>query len=813
MVTQETQTPQEIEYESKPIRCWTVAIWAAVIALLAMLPTIVQYKGLYIIRADYSVQAVPRLMEAKRLLTTSVPLWSHNIGLGMSGSVLLYGSPFFWLLMLFPEQWMPWVTGYSTVLIYAVAACSSFLALKMFVSSRSAAIGALLYTFSGYFIISNGFHAIFTDTIALFPLLIIGAERVLRKANNGFIALTLFVALNVLASYYLFVASSVFFGLYMLFRVFSEDILRELRLRLLITAAASYLLGIGLASFVLFPKIFVCVIECARAGTLSNLPCQKWIWFDLLRYLELTRVFFMPSESMIRHPYYPGTLGWTSTGIFLPVFGFTLVLMYLVKYRDWLSRLLIACLIASFVPIFNAAFSGFSNLNYTRWWFALSFILTLATVKILDERRFISSRSLSGYFLISMCICAVLSVSFGIVSLFPKLLLLFKSLPCSNLLTWWFELITTDPFMGGKRYVYASWLLCLLNYILLWVALHRKIKYRTLVIFIGVAASLNLGVFIELNNREKIGPAGEGRAVDLKYFVKRAVTAKPVLRSAKQRRWRIDHPHEIWNYGRFINANSINMSYSIRNSYSAHFEELTESVQYSEVTSLLPFNRPALRSLLSVKYFVNYDPEDFKLTMPGYKFVKETAGTEIYENEYYVPMGLSYDTYISENQMAQYKDCIEKLMLKAVVLSDEQIEKYGDDMHKFASGPAKCDDFDWMADALEMKKHACTDYTADSKGFAAKIELDAPRMVFFSIPYGAGWSAFVDGKPAQIEKVNIGFLGLMLPAGQHNIEFRYFPPGLKLGAIVSGISAIILLCYFIISARMSKRKAGGELAA
>lgn len=228
---------------------------------------------------------------------------------------------------------------------------------------------------------------------------------------------------------------------------------------------------------------------------------------------------------------------------------------------------------------------------------------------------------------------------------------------------------------------------------------------------------------------------------------------------------------------------------------------------------MLPFDRPALRSLLSVKYFVNYDPGDFKLTMPGYKFVKETAGTEIYENEFYVPMGFSYDTYISENQMTQYKDCIEKLMLRAVVLSDEQIEKYGGDMHKFASGPAKCADFDWMADALKMKKHTCTDYTADSKGFAARIELDAPRMVFFSIPYGAGWSAFVDGKPAQIEKVNIGFLGLMLPAGQHNIEFRYFPPGLKLGAIVSGISAIILLCYFIISARMLKRKAGGELAA
>lgn len=50
----------------------------------------------------------------------------------------------------------------------------------------------------------------------------------------------------------------------------------------------------------------------------------------------------------------------------------------------------------------------------------------------------------------------------------------------------------------------------------------------------------------------------------------------------------------------------------------------------------------------------------------------------------------------------------------------------------------------------------------------------------------------------------------MVPAGNHDIMFRYFPPGLRLGAIVSGVSVIILFGYSIIAARIWRRKNGEE---
>ncbi|NLN75576.1 MAG: YfhO family protein [Armatimonadetes bacterium] len=796
MSTQETQTPKDIKQEAKPIRWWTVALWAATIALLAMLPTIVQYKGLFVVYGDFTQQFIPMRIEAKRLLMTGAPWWSHNAGLGAGAGVLLTGSPFFWISMLSPEKWLPWAMGYTVVLKLATAACFSFLALKMFVSSRSAAVGAILYTFSGFTIINTEFLPIYADVIAFFPLLIIGTERVLRNQNHGFLILVASIAINLLVSFYMFAASSLFFVLYLLIRLLSTETKNKSRMRLIRTFIGGYLLGVGLASIIIFPKIYVCVIDCARAELRQERSWQQWLFFGPQRCLELVRVFFMPSEGMFQHAFYPNTASWSSTGIHLPLFGVTLVIAYMARHRDWLFRLLLVCTIITFVPLLNAAFCGFTMVAYTRWWFALAFLLALATSKIIDEWHTVQSVALRKYYLWSIAICTLLTVPFAIVNCYPNMLLkLYKIVPIGRI-KWWYDGILEDSFMGGPKLMLAAGVLCVINYTLLWLVLFVPGWQKRLIFCLGIAAAINWAGFIQLNNKPS-----------LKYVVHHAIHNAKEHKIPQFGQCRIDYPRSVFNYGLYINSPSPILFSSIRTPGLAHFQELTGCCDYLAVHSAMPFDRPALRSLLSVKYFVNYDPGDFELTMPGYQFVKETAGTQIYENEYFVPMGFSYDTYISESQLSQYSDCIEKVMLKAVVLSDDQILKYGQNMQQFAPVPVKCADFDWMSDAQEMKKHTCTDYTADSQGFGAKIDLEKPKMVFFSVPYGAGWTAFVDGKPAQIEKVNIGFLGLMLPAGQHNIEFRYFPPGLRLGAIVSGVSVIILLGYFIITAIVLKRSA------
>ena len=65
------------------------------------------------------------------------------------------------------------------------------------------------------------------------------------------------------------------------------------------------------------------------------------------------------------------------------------------------------------------------------------------------------------------------------------------------------------------------------------------------------------------------------------------------------------------------------------------------------------------------------------------------------------------------------------------------------------------------------------------------ITISYPGLLFTSIPYDDGWTAYVDGEKYEIDKVGNAFIALKLAAGDHVIEFKYFPPGLKLGLILT----------------------------
>lgn len=68
----------------------------------------------------------------------------------------------------------------------------------------------------------------------------------------------------------------------------------------------------------------------------------------------------------------------------------------------------------------------------------------------------------------------------------------------------------------------------------------------------------------------------------------------------------------------------------------------------------------------------------------------------------------------------------------------------------------------------------------------------APQFAVFSeIYYPHGWSAWIDGKEAPIAKVDYCFRGLSLPAGKHQIEFRFEPKTKETGDLISLIIGII----------------------
>jgi uncharacterized membrane protein YfhO len=78
--------------------------------------------------------------------------------------------------------------------------------------------------------------------------------------------------------------------------------------------------------------------------------------------------------------------------------------------------------------------------------------------------------------------------------------------------------------------------------------------------------------------------------------------------------------------------------------------------------------------------------------------------------------------------------------------------------------------------------------------------------VFSEVYYKAGWRAFVDGKEYPIIKTDYVLRGLALPAGKHNIEFRFEPQGYMKGKSLTLISSIILAILVLVAIYMERRK-------
>ncbi len=802
---------------------------ALLTAALLFIPYMIMDGGYFVFYGDYNAQQIPFYQLAHEAIKSGNTGWSWFTDLGAnfigSYSFYLLGSPFFWLTLLFPNSFVPYLLAPLLILKFACAALTAYLYIRRFVKEPMwASLGGLMYAFSG-FSVYNIFFNHFHEPLVFFPLLLLSLELLITENRRGVFALS--VAMCALVNYFFFFGMVVFCVIYFFVRLFSKAIRVPFNRFLVLIFEA--VLGLLMSAILLAPSIFAILANDRVSDVMLGWSAITYGKEQI--YLNVLQCFFFPPDIPARPVFFPeADVKWSSLGGWLPLFSMIGVLGWCQgKKGHWLKRIICVCLFMSMVPILNSAFYAFNTAYYARWFYMPILMMSLATVMLFEEDS-VHIKSGFGW-------TAAITLVFALViGFFPQ-----KNDDGEII----FGLFTDSQ---SDTYISRFWVTVAIAVISLAVAfLLLKLLKKNRRAFLTSAVICVCIVSVIFGNVYVFTGRQHSYTID-DVVIDRLIEGELDLEDDSN--FRIDVYDGMDNTAMYLGYPTINAFHSV---VPGSLMEFYDSIGIErDVASRPDTNIPALRNLLSVKYLINSTTDDRFINengetlMAGYKYIDTKNGYYIYENQNYIPYGFSYDYYIDGETLDSYDDNTKtRMMLKALPLSDEQIAVYdgmltnisklweeesyenqsentitdatiggefissdevsGEDeaLEQIPEAPEEeavslaTNDEAMQKDSERLRKTAAYEFEVDNKGFTAKVNRDKTTLVFFSVPYEEGWSATVNGKAAKIEKVMNGFMAVKADAGDSTIRFDYETPYLDLGIEITLGALLIFLIYFI----------------
>ncbi|MBR0466114.1 MAG: YfhO family protein [Clostridia bacterium] len=785
---------------------------ALLTAACLFVPYILDGRGYFIFYGDFNVQQIPFYKMCHAAIKSGAYKWSFTTDLGAnfigSYSFYLLGSPFFWLTIPFPNNFVPYLMGPLLILKFACAAATGYLYIRRFtVNAYSARLGGLLYAFSG-FSVYNIFFNHFHEAIIVFPLLLLSIELNLTEHKRGLVALA--VCLAAVTNYFFFFGMAVFCVIYYFVRL-STGI--TFRIKTFLSLAFEAILGVLMSAAMLLPAI-TAILGNERISHIL-LGWSGIVYGKEQIYLNIIECFFFPPDLPARPVFFPGAeVKWSSLGGWLPLFSMTGVItaFYGLK-RSFVKRMIIISAFMALIPILNSAFYAFNGSYYARWFYMPILIMCLATVLVF-ERGIDTVRGFRW--------TAGITLAFALViGLFPQKTNEEKII---------FGLFTDSDSM---EYIFRFWATVAISVgslILLRVLMAIFLKNRKRFILVSTAAvcivaAIYGNFFIAL---------GRLHSYDINNGMINTLLEGKLNLDGDKDTYRIDTYKCVDNTAMYMGYSGINAFHSIVPPSIMEFYNYIGIKR--DVGSRPGTDYPAIRPLLSVKYLLDRkdDEDNFAETtgeskMPGYKYIKDENNFAIYENQNYIGYGFSPDYYMTEEFLENYSGSQKtRLMLKAVLLTKKQAKKYSSllgDLEEVATNEAEkayllasgqetetvteqegrenginmsLTNEQMAIDAQRLNKTSATSFKTDKNGFTATVKREKESLVVFTVPYDEGFTAYINGKKAPIEKVDVGFMAVLVPKGESTIRFSYETPGLKKGIYITISSFTILLLYVII---------------
>ena len=92
---------------------------------------------------------------------------------------------------------------------------------------------------------------------------------------------------------------------------------------------------------------------------------------------------------------------------------------------------------------------------------------------------------------------------------------------------------------------------------------------------------------------------------------------------------------------------------------------------------------------------------------------------------------------------------------------------------------------DYSGRIEEMNRTGVTETDITTDRISLNVSEESERMLVFTIPYSDGWKAYMDGQQIDLHRVDVKYMGLVLPEGEHHIDLVYNTPYFKAGMVLS----------------------------
>lgn len=772
--------------------CWLLAFLVNLAAaMLAICPFLLRDHGYIAMSHDFTAQEIAFQTFMNDTVKSGNLLWNWSIDLGgnflESFSFYNIGSIFAWLSFLFPSELVPRVMGWMIILKFAVAGATAAAYLQRHVRNRTIIIMAsLLYAFAGFQCSSVVFYH-FQDAVALFPLMLIGLEMLVEEKKRG--RLLAACIINVFCNYIFFISEVIFLVIYYIVKYMVPDIqakkkgLKHYALPI-VDCMIEGALGCMVGGILLVPSVI---------GTLSNdrvtshILGENWLTMTTRDWMMLLKAFLTPAEAMNDYSSV-ARANWMTNAVYLPLFGIVFVIAYMIKKRDWLSNLMKVCVVIAIVPLFNSVFMTFMPEAYRRWYYMFILVMAVATAKVAEAPREYPVKKAVG----------IWCVLFGVYIVMTRFV------------TW--SESEEHIVYNEKRYVLG--IVIAAAGVILMCAAMKWFKHSRNLVFLLLVFVFSFGTLgINIHHYQV---TTDNSNLDFKtYSNSYAQNVANYLTEIPEKLDREILPYRYYfdegvghTYYNFALMNSLPTINSFISTAHSSVTEFYDQLGIGRGTWTNAVDNGA-RELLSARYIIS------NIEHPNYTYITTLENSNgqqmyIYENENALPIGFTYDTYITRSEFDRLeKDLAAVVMLKTLVVEDKDEVAVSECMEHYTEH-GEIISAESLQPAIEERRAEVSEgFEQGANYFRSVITADKDKYAFFSVPYDDCWKATVNGAETEVLNIN-GLMAVKVCEGTNEIVFEYEYWPLKAGAVCSALGLLFAAGY-LVCFRKYKGKGRGNI--